>query len=150
MPNITIKIPEGVFDSAAKARLAAGVTNAASTVEQMGDDPRQQFLTWVTIEEIKSGHFFAGGVDPLAQVIPVIIFFQPPAGVLGEDRRQMAISMMHNACVAARAQSDPRPVMSSILIQDVPDGSWGANGTLWHLPDFARASGYRHLQHLVA
>jgi phenylpyruvate tautomerase PptA (4-oxalocrotonate tautomerase family) len=149
MPNIIVKIPEGVFDDAGRRKLAAGLTRAASAVEQMSEDPRQQFLTWVTIEETRSGYLFAGGADPLAQVIPVVVFFQPPAGVVAQDRRQLAITLMHEACLAAKPEADPRVVMTSILIQDVPDGSWGANGALWHLPDFARASGYRHLQHLV-
>jgi hypothetical protein len=36
------------------------------------------------------------------------------------------------------------------MIWDVADGTWGANGQIWCLPDFARAGGYKHLCHLVA
>ncbi len=32
---------------------------------------------------------------------------------------------------------------------EVQDGAWGANGKVIHLPDLARMSGYRHLQHHV-
>ncbi len=39
--------------------------------------------------------------------------------------------------------------MTSVMIGDVPDGAWGANGQIWRLPDFAKAAGYKHLQHLV-
>jgi len=36
-------------------------------------------------------------------------------------------------------------LMTSIQLVDVADGTWGANGNLWHLADFTRAAGYGHL-----
>jgi len=44
--------------------------------------------------------------------------------------------------------------MPNIVIK-VPEGvfdasaKWGANGQILRLPDFAKAAGYKHLQHLV-
>lgn len=147
MPNIIVKTPKGVFDPAARARLALGVTVAAKTVEQSGDDPMQELLTWVVVEEMDA--FFVGGREPLDQVIPVIVLFLPPAGVVDDAARANAVRLMHDAISAAKPQGDPRAVMTSIIVSDVADGTWGANGTLWRLPDFARSAGYKHLQHLV-
>ncbi|WP_033048268.1 hypothetical protein [Pseudomonas sp. GM33] len=39
--------------------------------------------------------------------------------------------------------------MTSIILDEVNDGAWGANGAIWHLPDFIQAAGYRHLQDLA-
>lgn len=36
--------------------------------------------------------------------------------------------------------------MTSIILEEVDDGFWAANGTIWHLADFIQAAGYRHLQ----
>ena len=149
MPNIIVKVPEGAFDAEGRNSLAKAITQAAKQVEQIGDDPRQEFLTWVAIEEVKAGYLFAGGSDPLARVIPVIVFFYPPAGVLAESGRAEAVRLVQEAATAAKPASDPRPVMTSVIVADVADGTWGANGQLWTLPDFARAAGYKHLQHLV-
>lgn len=150
MPNIIVKVPEGAFDQSARDALGRGIHAAAKAVEDWGDDPRQEAVTWIVIEEVKAGYLFAGGVDQTSRVIPVIVFFYPPAGVIDEAGRAKAVQLVHEAVANAKPTSDPRPVMTSVMMWDVADGTWGANGQLWRLPDFARAAGYRHLQHLVA
>lgn len=149
MPNIIVKTPEGVFDEAARKTLATGIHAAAKAVEQFGDEPMQEFLTWVVIEEVKAGYFFAGGADPLARFIPVIVFFYPPAGVIDAQGHAEAVKRVHEAVAQAKPEGDPRVVVTSVMMWDVPEGAWGGNGKLWALPDFARAAGYKHLQHLV-
>ncbi|CKU57569.1 Uncharacterised protein [Mycobacterium tuberculosis] len=39
--------------------------------------------------------------------------------------------------------------MTSVVLDEVPDGAWGVGGRIWTLPDFARNAGYAHLQHLA-
>ena len=149
MPNIIVKVPEGAFDEAGRAALGKGIHAAAKAVEGWGDDPRQEALTWVLVEEVKPGCLFAGGTDQTARIIPVIVFFYPPAGVIDEAGRAEVMRRVHQAVTAAKSTSDPRPVATSIMVWEVADGTWSANGQLWRLPDFARAAGYRHLQHLI-
>jgi hypothetical protein len=84
------------------------------------------------------------------RIIPVIVFFYPPAGVIDPAGRVEAIKRVHQAIAAAKSASDPRQVATSIMIWEVADGTWGGNGQLWRLPDFARATGYKHLQYLVS
>ena len=111
---------------------------------------RNEFTTWLSIEEIKAGYFFAGGKDPVARVLPVIVFFHAPAGVLDAGARAEAVRLVHEAVAAAKQEKDPRVALTSVIVSDVPDGTWGGSGTLWHLPDFVKAAGYKHLHHLVA
>jgi phenylpyruvate tautomerase PptA (4-oxalocrotonate tautomerase family) len=150
MPNIIVKIPEGAFDEAGRAALGKEVHAAAKAVEGWGDDPRQEALTWVLVEEVKPGCLFAGGIDQTLRIIPVIVFFYPPAGVIDQAGRVEVVKRVHQAIAAAKSASDPRQVATSIMIWEVADGTWGGNGQLWSLPDFARAAGYKHLQHLVS
>ncbi|WP_332770668.1 tautomerase family protein [Phenylobacterium sp.] len=150
MPNIVIRTPEGVFDAEARARLAKAVTDVAKTVEQGGDDPQQAALTWVLIDEFKPGTFFAGGADPLERLIPIVVFFHYPAGVLDDVARADAARLLQEAISAAKPVGDPRPVMTSVLMREVADGTWGGGGAIWRLPDLAKAAGYKHLQHLIA
>jgi phenylpyruvate tautomerase PptA (4-oxalocrotonate tautomerase family) len=149
VPNIIVKVPEGVFDDAARQALATGIHAAAKAAEQFGDEPMQEFLTWVVIEEVKAGGIFAGGADPLRSFIPVIVFFYPPGGVLDAAGHAVAVKRVHEAVAAAKPEGDPRAIVTSVMMWDVPDGTWGANGQLWTLPDFVRAAGYKHLQHLA-
>jgi phenylpyruvate tautomerase PptA (4-oxalocrotonate tautomerase family) len=97
MPNIIVKVPAGAFDAAGCERLGKGITAVAKQVEQIGDDPRHEFTTWVVIEEVKAGHFFAGGNDPLSRVIPVIVLFYVPEGVIGEAGRVDAVRLIQAA-----------------------------------------------------
>ena len=150
MPNIIVKVPVGAFDAARREQLGKGVHAAAKAVEGWGDDPRQEALTWVLVEEIPSGNLFVGGADQSARYIPVIVFFYPPAGVIDVDGREKAVQLINAVAGAAKRADDPRLVLTSIMIWDVADGTWGANGQIWRLPDFARSAGYKHLQHLVA
>jgi phenylpyruvate tautomerase PptA (4-oxalocrotonate tautomerase family) len=150
VPNIVVKVPQGAFDAAGCERLAKGITAVAKTVEQIGDDPRQELTAWVVIEEIRDGHFFAGGRDAVSRVLPVIVFFHAPAGVIGEAGRVEAVRLVHAAVAAAKSDADPRPVVTSVIVSEVADGTWGVNGVLWRCGDFAKAAGYKHLQHLAA
>lgn len=150
MPNIIVKVPEGAFDAAGCDRLGKAITAAVKQVEQIGDDPRQEFTNWVVIEEVKASHFFAGGNDPTLRVVPVIVLFYAPAGVIDEAGRVEAVRLIQAAVAAAKSDADPRPVMTSVIISAVPDGTWGASGALWRLDDFVKAAGYKHLQPLAA
>jgi phenylpyruvate tautomerase PptA (4-oxalocrotonate tautomerase family) len=149
MPNIFIKLPNGVFDPAARDRLAQAVTAAAMAAEQIGDDPQHALTTWVVIEELEPSHLYVGGGDPLGRFIPVIVFFHPPAGVIDESGRAELVKLMHEAVTGAKPAGDSRPVMTNIIVADVADGTWGVSGQVWRLPEMARAAGYKHLQHLV-
>ena len=146
MPNIIVKVPEGVFDAAGCGRLGKGITAVAKQV----DDPRHEFTTWVVIEEVKASHFLAGGNDPLSRVVPVIVFFYVPEGVIDEAGRAEAVRLIQAAVAAGKSEADPRPVMTSVIISEVADGTWGASGALWRLDDFVKAAGYKHLQPLAA
>lgn len=69
-----------------------------------------------------------------------------PAGVLDDRARSQYVESIHNACQAVMPVGDSRSVQSSVLLTDVPDGSWGVNGSIWNLTAFARAAGFAHLQ----
>ena len=150
MPNIIIKAPQGVFSADTRSALARAVTAVAKTVEQGGDDPRHALLTWVSFEEFAPDAFYVGGAaDPLERLIPIVLVFHYPQGVLDEAARAEAARLLQEVFAEAKASDDPRPVMTSVIMTEVPDGTWGGNGMLWRLPDLARAAGFKHLQHLV-
>lgn len=57
MPMVNIKLIEGVFDAAQKKEMIEKVTDAMVSIE--GDNMRG--VTWVLIEEVKSGDWGIGG-----------------------------------------------------------------------------------------
>jgi 4-oxalocrotonate tautomerase len=57
MPLVQVKVIEGVFSDAQKRAIIEKVTDAMISVE--GENMRQ--VTWVTIEDVKSGEWGIGG-----------------------------------------------------------------------------------------
>ena len=57
MPLINVKLIEGVFSEPQKKQIAAKLTDAMVSVE--GENMR--VVTWVVIEEVKSGDWAIGG-----------------------------------------------------------------------------------------
>ena len=57
MPLITVKLIDGVFSEAQKAQIVTKLTDAMVAIE--GENLRP--VTWVVIEEVKSGQWAIGG-----------------------------------------------------------------------------------------
>lgn len=150
MPNILVKIPANTFDADARAALAHRITEGAAQAEQIPPDPRKRATTWVVVEEAPAGSWWCGGLDVTTQMVPCLAIVHVPAGVLDAAARALFVQQMHEAFVQALPTTDGRRVVTSVMLHEVPDGTWGVDGALWALPDFARAAGYAHLRHLVA
>jgi hypothetical protein len=71
------------------------------------------------------------------------------SGVLSEAMRGDYVQRLHQAVSRSKEANDQRIVMTSIILDEVNDGLWGANGAIWYLADFTQAAGYRHLQGLT-
>jgi len=61
MPLVQVKLIEGVFDEAQKRAIVERLTDAMVEIE--GENMRP--VTWVVVEEVKSGHWGIGG-NPLS------------------------------------------------------------------------------------
>ena len=57
MPLVNVKLIEGVFDDHQKQEIIEKLTDAMVEVE--GENMRP--VTWVVVEEVKSGHWALGG-----------------------------------------------------------------------------------------
>jgi 4-oxalocrotonate tautomerase len=74
MPFVNVKVIEGVFSAAQKKELISRLTDAMVAVE--GENLRH--VTWVVIEEVKSGDLGIGG-KPLTTADVQAIAAGPPA-----------------------------------------------------------------------
>ncbi|MBN8757930.1 MULTISPECIES: tautomerase family protein [Variovorax] len=149
MPNILVKIPQGAFPGESRATLVRKINEAAAAVEQMPDEPRALFMCWVLVDEVMAGGWTCGGADATAQYLPCMARVLLPAGVLDDASRSLYAARMHAAFAEAMPANDRRRLMTSVVLDEVPDGAWGVSGEIWTLPDFARSAGYAHLQHLA-
>jgi phenylpyruvate tautomerase PptA (4-oxalocrotonate tautomerase family) len=146
MPNILVKIPKDVFPAAHRARLMQGLNDAAATAEKIPDDPRKRSLCWVTIDEVEPAAWTCGGIDVRERLLPCLVVIYVPEGVLDDASRAVYVGLVHAAFKNALPAEEQRQLATSVILNDVPDGTWGVNGAIWRLPNFAKAAGYAHLQ----
>lgn len=149
MPTIFVKIPHVSFPGEHRASLVRNINEAAAAAEQMPDEPRARAMCWVLVDELAAGALTCGGADLSAQLLPCTALACVPAGVLDDASRAMFVARLHDAFKQAMPSDDRRRIATSVLVHEVADGDWGVGGDIWRLPDFARAAGYAHLQHLV-
>lgn len=149
MPTILIKVPQDAFPLEARKRLLHLVSDAAANTEHMPPDPTKRALTWVVIDEVEPGMLSCAGVDMTSQLLPCIALVYVPQGVLDAPSRALYVQRVHAAFAQVKPLTDKRRLVTSVMLHDVVDGTWGASGDIWTLPEFAKAAGYGHLQHLV-
>jgi phenylpyruvate tautomerase PptA (4-oxalocrotonate tautomerase family) len=149
MPNIFVKIPKDSFAGDSRARLVKKINEAAASAEQIPADPNKQLYCSVLIDEVESGDWTCGGTNIAAQFLTCVALVYVPAGVLDEASRGQYVHLMHAAFKEAMPDSDKRQLVTSVVLHDVTDGTWGMSGSIWKLADFAKASGYAPLQHLM-
>jgi phenylpyruvate tautomerase PptA (4-oxalocrotonate tautomerase family) len=150
MPNIFVKVPEGVFSSEQISELAQGITLAACEAESTPEDNAKRMLTWVVVDETPSKSIFIGGQALVPMMIPVMVRFCVPEGVFDEERKRIAVEKIHSTILSVASEEQKQVVLTSIIIDTIGDGDWGCQGEVWTLPKFAAAAGYEHLQHLVS
>jgi phenylpyruvate tautomerase PptA (4-oxalocrotonate tautomerase family) len=150
MPNIQITFPEGAYPGEHRNMLIRKLNEAAAAAERIPDSPAKRFTCWVHINELAPGKLTCGGQDMSAQALPCVALIHVPEGVLNDAMRTFYVHLVHEAFKKALPASEKRQLFTSIMLHEVQDGTWGANGQLWRLADFVNMAGYTHLQHLSA
>ena len=148
MPNIFVNIPKDTFSTEQVDRLGKSITDAAHAAERIPEDQKHHFLTWLTVEEIRPEYLFIAGKRALPDFVPIIVKFYQPAGVMDMKQRELLSELTDKAIREALGEAAANVLISCIML-DVPDGHWGANGSVWALPQITQLAGFQHLSHLV-
>jgi phenylpyruvate tautomerase PptA (4-oxalocrotonate tautomerase family) len=143
MPLINLTLTPGAFDAEAKTRLAEAVTEAALRAESVADLPGPRARGLVLMQELPPGHFFSAGMPADRLIRGVFATWQVSAGVLDAARKAQFARDLQSAAEAA--SDGDRPVVTSAVIQEVPEGQWAQNGTICRLPEIAAIAQFRHL-----
>jgi 4-oxalocrotonate tautomerase len=75
MPLVNVKVIEGVFSDAQKQEMVKKLTDTMVSIE--GENMRQ--VTWVVIEEVKSGDWGIGGQTLTTEAVKELAAGQPVA-----------------------------------------------------------------------
>ena len=96
------------------------------------------------IEELPAEGYYVGGKPAYAAVRGVFMTWKVSAGVLDAARKAMFAAELHAAAEAA-GTVDGRPVITSCVIEEIPEGQWAQGGRLRRLPEIAALAGLEHL-----
>jgi phenylpyruvate tautomerase PptA (4-oxalocrotonate tautomerase family) len=145
MPLMHVTLTPGAFDDTGKQRLVTGLTEAACRAESVPDQPQHRMRALVLLHELSPGCFYSAGASADAAVAGVFIDWQVSTGVLdGARKAQFAGELQQVAAAAADGNGD-KPVVTSCVIHEVPEGQWAQNGAIRRLPDIAPLAGFEHL-----
>lgn len=132
MPNIDVFIPEGALSPQSEQSLIADLTTIVLRHE--GADPDNEFvqsIAWVTVHRPQV--YVAGRP---ADAPRYRIYAAAPEGQFTPERRQALVADVTTAVLDAEGGAYPRdPQRVWVFTPSVPEGTWGAGGTVVHLAD---------------
>lgn len=144
MPLMRVTLTPNAFDDAAKKSLVAALTDAACRAESVPNRPESRMRALVLLDELEPGCFYSAGVCADAGIAGVFVDYQVSTGVLDGARKARFAHEFQQAAEAAVGGGD-RLVITSCVIQEVPEGQWAQTGAIRRLPEVATLAGFEHL-----
>jgi phenylpyruvate tautomerase PptA (4-oxalocrotonate tautomerase family) len=132
------------FDDAGKKSLVTALTEAACRAESVPDRPEHRMRALVLLEELAAGCFYSAGVPAADAVAGVFVDWQVSTGVLDGARKARFAHELQEAAESAAGTGD-RMVVTSCVIQEVPEGQWAQTGAIRRLPEVSTVAGFEHL-----
>jgi phenylpyruvate tautomerase PptA (4-oxalocrotonate tautomerase family) len=135
MPLLDAYIPQGALTPEAEEALLTRLTDVL--LENEGADPsnpRARSVAWVVLHRPEAV-FVAGERADLPRYRVVV---SVPQGQVGPRRKEAMVAAVTEAVLGAEPDDRERdPMRVWVFINDVPEGSWGADGRIMGLADIA-------------
>lgn len=144
MPLIHVNVPEGALDQERKSRLVDRLTREVLKVEGAPETAAGLEIAWLFLNEVTAGAWaIAGTSQGVADGIRYLVQVTVPKGSLNDDRKKLMVETVTR--VIADVEGVPTVELSPqrvwCMINEVPDGNWGAGGHIFRFVDIARAAG---------
>ena len=126
MPKIVIHAADGTFEPAARAALAAELTDFALDCEALPKSPFMRSTVWTYFNSYPADALFMGGAQAQARIISAQLFVI--AGGLGEDAKTRLIKGATEILGRHSAARGAVPVY--IVLHAIPETDWGFLGEI--------------------
>jgi phenylpyruvate tautomerase PptA (4-oxalocrotonate tautomerase family) len=133
MPLIDLTYPAGTFTDDARTALVDELTTVLLRAERAPDTEFFRSIAWVHVHELPEGCVLAAG-HPVAEPtfrIQVTI----PEGALSDRRKQELVAEATRVVLDAAGLGQGDALRVWVLINEVPDGNWGAGGQIVRFAD---------------
>jgi 4-oxalocrotonate tautomerase len=118
MPLIQVKLIEGVYSYAKKEEIIKKLTDTVISIEGRSLLP----LTWVLIQEVKSGNFGIGGKEMTTYDIQVKVV----EGVLSQEQKQQVIQKVADTMTSIEGKG--KGSTNWVKVEEVKNGDFGIGG----------------------
>ena len=126
MPMIDLTYPKGSIAPDAREELLEELATKLLEAEKAPDTEFFRSITWVYAHEIESEALAVGGKpggEPRFRAQVTV-----PDGALSDRRKGILVSSFNEAILRAAGLEDSEGLRVWTLINEVPDGNWGAAG----------------------
>jgi phenylpyruvate tautomerase PptA (4-oxalocrotonate tautomerase family) len=128
MPLIDLYLPAGAFAPDARTKLADDLTTVLLRAERAPDTQFFRDITWVYVHESPEGQLLTAGRPAPQPVFRVQVTV--PHGALSDRRKQELVSEATRVVSEAAGLTDADGLRVWVLINEVPEGNWGAAGNI--------------------
>jgi phenylpyruvate tautomerase PptA (4-oxalocrotonate tautomerase family) len=131
--------PEGALDEAAKRELLHTLWRTCLRWEGVAETDLTAAIAWVHLDERPRAHISVAG-EPLSQSV-YRVHVRVMSGFMDQGRIDGMVEDVTAAITAADGtRGDGRPRVYCI-VEEVPSGTWGVDGAVWHSAATAEAAG---------
>lgn len=139
MPLMDVIYPEGALDDGARQELLSSLWRTCLRWEGVPESDLTAAIAWVYLDERPRGHISVAG-EPLAQTV-YRVHVRVMSGFMEQSRIDGMVREVSDAILAVDpSPGDGRPRVYCI-VEEVPSGTWGVDGTVWHSAATAGAVG---------
>src|SRR2546421_13039708 len=133
MPLIDLTYAAGTFTSDGRTALVDELTTVLLRAERAPDTEFFRSIAWVHVHKLPEGTMLAAGrpvSEPTFRVQVTI-----PQGALSDRRKQELVAEATRVVLEAAGLGESDALRVWVLINEVPDGNWGAGGQIVRFAD---------------
>ncbi len=144
MPMMDLTYPAGALQSEARTELVEELTTVLLRAERAPDTEFFRNITWVYLHELPEEAVLAAA-RPVSQ--PTFrLQVTVPEGALSQRRKAELVSEATPKILAAAGLSESDALRVWIVINEVPEGNWGAAGAVVEFERLRAAAGQEREQ----
>jgi phenylpyruvate tautomerase PptA (4-oxalocrotonate tautomerase family) len=149
MPIMNVRYPAGRLEEAEKAALAKELTDVLIRMEGGANTEGGRAFAWVCFSEVAEGDWWVGGRTDDRHVFPpgrFLVHVTIPEGYMNAARKGEVHAWVSQAIIEVAGDHDsaahPKAGASIlVVIDEVPEGNWGAAGRTISLESIADTVG---------
>ena len=128
MPVMDVTCPAGAFTPEARAALTDELTTVLLRAERAPDTQFFRDITWLFVHELPAGDVLSAGAPVTAPIFRLQVTV--PQGALSDRRKEELVAEATRVISAGGGLSEDDGLRVWVLINEVPDGNWGAGGNV--------------------